>query len=260
MFSYKPQDFTRTPPPQKGYMMDFLPKDYTAPITGAQNYMKLQDGENKFRVLTRPILGWEDWIEKKPVRYRMDAKPAKPHDPTKPIKHFWAMVVFNYNEEQIQILQITQSTIRTALEALLHDTDWGAPFFYDIKIFKKGEGVNTEYTVNPVPHKPTHEYIIEQFHDKHCNLEALFDGGDPFATGQPEYTKGVFTAEAGALDQIDAEEALELQNTLAQCSEDYRKKVYNFLKSEHGITDVIKMKPDLFKKVLEAAYKKLGTE
>src|SRR5215510_11210672 len=94
----------------------FLPQDYQAPKT-SNFYMKLQEGENKFRILTQPILGWEDWLDKKPVRYTFDNKPTKSFDPKKPVKHFWSMVVWNYNEEQIQILHITQATIRSSIEA-----------------------------------------------------------------------------------------------------------------------------------------------
>ena len=88
--------------------MSFLPQDYTSPKS-FNNYMKLQEGENKIRILSRPIIGWEDWLNNKPIRFRMSEKPAKPVDAKKPIKHFWAFVVWNYAEEQIQILHLTQA-------------------------------------------------------------------------------------------------------------------------------------------------------
>lgn len=65
----------------------FLPIGYEAPKS-SNFYMKLQDGENKIRILTQPILGWEDWIENKPFRYRMENKPKKSFDPKKPLRHF----------------------------------------------------------------------------------------------------------------------------------------------------------------------------
>ena len=88
--------------------MNFLPDDYKSPKS-SNHYMKLQDGENKIRILTQPILGWEDWHDKKPVRYKMNEKPAKSYDPKKAIRHFWSFIVCNYNEEQIQILHLTQA-------------------------------------------------------------------------------------------------------------------------------------------------------
>jgi hypothetical protein len=153
--------------------------------------MKLQEGENKIRILSKPVIGWEDWQEKKPVRYKMDSRPLKPFDPNKPIKHFWSFIVWNYAEEQIQILHLTQSTIRNCIEALCKDSDWGPPYFYDIKIIKKGEGKETEYMVNPLPHKPLSAQIQTAFIERPCNLEAIFISADPFSKEWKEYTPGI---------------------------------------------------------------------
>lgn len=174
--------------------MNFLPQDYKSP-TASNSYTKLLDGENRFRILSSAIVGWEDWLDKKPVRFRFKEKPAHSFDPTKPAKHFWSMIVFNYKTESIEILHITQASIRHAIQALCEDKDWGRPFGYDIKITKKGEGMETEYSVNPVPHKPLHPLIREMFEDKPCYLEALFDGLDPFnmeVCGEKR-TPGVFS-------------------------------------------------------------------
>lgn len=171
--------------------MSFLPENYKAPKS-SNNYMKIIEGENKIRILSQPILGWEDWLDKKPIRYRMEEKPAKSIDPKKPIKHFWAMIVWNYAEEQIQILQISQATIRSSLENLCKDTEWGLPYFYDLKIFKKGEGKDTEYVVNPVPPKQLNPEVIAYFNEKRCNLDALFSGEDPFSQEHKTFTYGVF--------------------------------------------------------------------
>src|ERR1700689_4101246 len=133
-------------------MHNFLPENYEAPRAGGF-YMKLQKGENKIRIMSQPILGWEDWTpDKKPIRYEMDKKPEKSFDPEKPAKHFWAVIVWNYKEEAIQILQINQAGVRKGIEMLCNDSDWGAPYFYDLKIIKTGEDKNTKYQVNPLPH------------------------------------------------------------------------------------------------------------
>ena len=176
-------------------MQYFLPPSYEAPRS-ASGYMKLEDGENRIRILTAPILGWEDWKEKKPLRYRFDDKPDKPIDATKPIKHFWAFVVWNYKTQLIQVLEITQASIRKRIQALCEDDEWGMPYSYDIKIVKSGEAVDTEYSVNPTPHKQVDPAIIIAFKDKAINLEALFENGDPFAEGQAQYTKGYFEVTA----------------------------------------------------------------
>lgn len=169
----------------------FLPEGYEAPKSNG-GYMKLQEGENRIRILSQPIIGWEDWKDNKPIRYRMADKPVKSVDPRKAVRHFWAFIVWNYSEQQIQVLHLTQSGIRSAIEALCKDSDWGAPYTYDLKIVKNGKGMETEYVVNPVPHKPISKEIKDAFMDKPCNLEALFDNLDPFAGGQEKYTMAFF--------------------------------------------------------------------
>lgn len=193
-------------PLTKGKIMTaFLPENYEAP-SASGNYMKLQQGENKFRILSAPILGWEDWtLEKKPVRFTYDQKPVKSIDPARPVKHFWAMIVWNYKEERIQILHLTQASIRNAIQALSENEDWGAPYFYDLKVIKKGEKVDTEYNVAPSPHKPVSETIKKAFRDKPCNLEALFENLDPFASNPAHgFTCGIFDDAAPSIALVNA--------------------------------------------------------
>ena len=57
-------------------MSDFLPSDYKIPTTS--KYMKFKQGENRFRILTSPIIGWEYWVNtekgRKPVRKRSEER------------------------------------------------------------------------------------------------------------------------------------------------------------------------------------------
>lgn len=237
--------------------MNFLPENYTTPKS-SNSYMKLQEGENKFRILSSPIIGWEDWLDKKPIRFRFNEKPTKSIDPKKPVKHFWAFVVWNYMEEKIQILHVTQATIRNCIEALCKDTDWGAPYFYDLKIMKKGEGVDTEYMVNPLPHKPLDPSIKKAFMEKRCNLEALFDNSDPFSSDWDMYTEGVFEVpsskpmEVKAEDKISEDQALELAEILSECDPIYQDKVFAALKIKKG-ESLKNLTKDVYKRLQVAA-------
>jgi hypothetical protein len=141
--------------------------------------MKFQDGENKFRILSSPIMGWEDWKDRKPIRFRMSQKPEKSVDPEKPVKHFWAFIVWNYVVNRIQILEIIQASIRKRLEALSKDAEWGSPFFYDIKVIRRGQKIEVEYEVNPISPKELDPKIKEEFAKTPIDLEELFTGGDP---------------------------------------------------------------------------------
>jgi len=159
--------------------MAFLPDDYKVPETG--NYMKLVSGDNRFRILSKPIVGWLDWKDKKPLRFTMDARPESPVDPKKPIKHFWAFVVWNYASERVQVLEVHQQGIQKAIKAMDDSPEWGDPVNYDIKVNKEGQGMETEYTVTPLPPKPLMPEIAELFGKMTVNLDKLFANGDPFS-------------------------------------------------------------------------------
>lgn len=105
----------------------FLPESYTPPATNS-SYMKLQEGENNFRILSSPVLGWEYWTsDRKPVRlryseenYKIASREAqKNSDPkSQKAKHFWAMVVWNYANDKVEILELTQRGIQESLRTL----------------------------------------------------------------------------------------------------------------------------------------------
>ena len=160
---------------------EFLPLGYELPVTGG-NYMKLEKGDNLFRVLSSAIVGYEYWnVENKPVRAKKIPE-AIPLDMQKDSnwKHFWAFVVWNYKAQKIQILEITQSTIQGAITNLVEDVDWGSPKGYDLKITATGDGLERVYTISPKPHSLLKPEIDSVYANTPINLEALFVGGDPF--------------------------------------------------------------------------------
>jgi hypothetical protein len=157
---------------------DFLPTDYEVP--SESNYMRFQQGENRFRILSKPIIGWEDWKDKKPLRFQYNNKPKQAVDPTKPIKHFWAMVVWDYAKNKVSILEITQKSILSIIQGLCKDPDWGNPTEYDIKVKKTGSDMETKYETTPTPHKALAENIKTAFYGLKIDLNALFTGNDPF--------------------------------------------------------------------------------
>jgi len=174
--------------------MSFLPTEYDVPVKPGK-YMKFQDGENRLRILTSPILGWEWWTDAdgvvkekgdkirkgdKPVRVPMGGKIDESAAET--ARHFWAMKVWNYKDEMVQVLEVTQASIQKPLKALAKDEDWGSPVNYDIVVSKSGEGLDTEYSVTPKPAKKMDEAIKELCDNTSVNLEALFDGEDPFTS------------------------------------------------------------------------------
>ena len=175
--------------------MAFLPKGYKVP-KGPSNYVKFEEGETKIRILTDPVMGnqWWDTVvvdgKDKLQPIRLDATKEIPadiivrdkdkSDPDFRISHFWAMVVWNYNESRIQILEITQKTIMNKIENLLVSEDWGDPKGYDLTIVKSGEKLETKYDVIPTPPAEVAGEITKAHGETPVKLEALFENVDPF--------------------------------------------------------------------------------
>lgn len=165
----------------------FLPDGYEVPA-GRSNYMKFETGENKFRILNSPILGYEGWKTeddgtRKPLRVRMnESLPVEELDNPEETKHFWAMCVWDYKTKAVKILEITQKGILRTVKALSKDKDWGSPLNYDLSVVKEGEKMNTTYQVIPMPPKPLDSEAKEAWDEVKDKIElnALYSGKDPF--------------------------------------------------------------------------------
>ena len=170
-------------------MKDFLPKGYKVPEPQSR-YMRFEEGENKIRILSETLLGWEYWVEddegnRKPIRVRTEEElPANIAKTGRDkAKHFWAFIVWNYQLEAIQILELTQVGIQRAIEGLYKSKDWGDVSDYDIIVKKTKTGtrdMDVEYNVIPTPKKKVAKEIEEALIANPINLEALYEGKDPF--------------------------------------------------------------------------------
>ncbi len=182
---------------------DFLPADYSEP--NVSKYMSLEEGENRFRILpakegkTTLIMGWEYWKtiktpegdKRKPVRvHANDTVPVKELE-LSPFtgeldlpKFFWAMAVYNYQTKSVQILEIKQKSIRKPIESLSRNAKWGSPTGYDLIVNQIVEGKKTSYTVQPDPKEEISKDILDEYTKVTLNLDALFDGADPFNSNE----------------------------------------------------------------------------
>ncbi len=156
------------------------------------NYMSLESGENRIRILGEPIFGIEYWTpEKKPIRVRwFDRETINPATPgADKQKYFWALPVWNYQTGRVNVLELTQKTIMKAIKALSDDEEWGDATKYDIVINRTGESLNTEYAVTPkIPKElPAEAKNVWASVKGTLVLDAIFTGGDPFGgTEVPE--------------------------------------------------------------------------
>lgn len=162
--------------------MNWLPTEYKVPESSGQ-FMKLKQGKNRLRILSKPLLGYEWWSE--------DSKGRKPHrvetfqeavnEGVEPIKHFWAFTVWNYDEKKLQVLEVTQKTIMQAIQSLTTDEDWGDPVKYDLVITREGESLETSYTIQPKPHTELPDGVSDALKESKIDLRALLKGEYPMA-------------------------------------------------------------------------------
>lgn len=144
------------------------------------------EGEIRLRFFGSGITGFEAWTDdNKPVRWetKPEQLPAniRQQEGYPTLKRFLAGLVYDYASESFKILQITQKTLMDQLFKFMKDEDYGDPNQYDIKIGRTGEGKKTEYTLVAAPPKPVSKDIQLVYDNLTCNLNALFDGDDPFA-------------------------------------------------------------------------------
>ena len=171
--------------------MGFLPENYTPPSASGK-YMKLKDGENRFRVLDKAIVGNELWVNHKPVRKPMNEKfttdeleqaDTNEDGSVRRPKHFWAFPVIDMADSTVKILEVTQKGIQDAIAIYDQDADWGDPKNYDLLIKREGSGLETSYSVIAKPAKSLSDVQKKMWNDvteKGFDLHELFVSGDPF--------------------------------------------------------------------------------
>ena len=168
----------------------FLPTNYKIP-DAKSGYFKLKDGANRFRILSPAITGYLYWSQdSKPVRQKeqfdiipKDIKLNNDGTYTQ-IKHFWAFLVWNYDQKMVQILEITQGTIQRGLKTKIDNRE-GKATENDFIVTRSGTGFDTEYDIDVADPSPVPPDAVMALKAKKINLEALYGGGDPFSSGTP---------------------------------------------------------------------------
>ncbi len=157
-------------------------------------YMKLTQGANQFRIVgsfedgtnIQGMLGWGEDEEGKRKPYRWKVGEDAPRKFKENPKQFFALLVWNYDEECLQVLELTQAKLRTEIVTLAKDEDWGDPRKYDLKIVRNGEGLETSYAMTPSPQKKRSDEINDAVKNTKVDMSALFRGEDPFADNTGE--------------------------------------------------------------------------
>ena len=169
---------------------NWLPENYEPPTVN-NIYFRPQSGTSKIRILgdfrhphtaIMGYLGWKHTIDgNTPIRGDMDSehdvKSASDDDP----KHFWALTIWDYEDEAVKCWEITQSTIQQALTTLANNEAWGDPRQYNISITREGEKLGTTYSIvaePPISDPPA--IAIESAKVLKIDLRELFLGESPF--------------------------------------------------------------------------------
>jgi hypothetical protein len=129
--------------------MGLLPANYEVPQSGGSSmFVKLEPGENRFRILGEPTLGYINWDDGKPTRFK---EPGDAPTGAEDIKHFWFVPV--WMKDQVCFLEMAQKSVITELAFLDSNEDWGDLTEYDVIVRREGEKLDTTYFVSPCPKK-----------------------------------------------------------------------------------------------------------
>lgn len=139
---------------------------------------KLEQGENRMRILNAPIPGYVWWPEggNKPMRVK---KPGDIPTGVKDAKYFWFLTIAMGNE--VKFLELKQKTILSQIKALSDNKEWGEVQDYDITITRSGQDLETQYTVVPNPKKA----IDDEASKKWVDMKARYNADNLFTNGSP---------------------------------------------------------------------------
>jgi|TARA_R100000234_G_scaffold60073_1_gene36397 hypothetical protein len=151
--------------------MGLLEPTYDVPGGGDSTFMRLQKGENRFRFLGKPVMGYQYWQDDKCIRIKEASEAPTGEKP----QHFWEMPVWCDN--MVKVLSITQKTVQKALKDLDGNSEWGNLATYDVIVNRTGDGMETSYTTTPCPKSQLEDVAKQAYAEfkKDYKPEAIFD-------------------------------------------------------------------------------------
>ena len=151
--------------------MGLLEQSYEVPSGGESRFMRFEPGENRFRILDTPNMGYQYFEDNKCIKV---AEKNQAADGTEDLKHFWDVPVLSNG--RIMILTITQKTIQNALASLDASKEWGNLNDYDVIVTKSGQSLDTKYQTTPCPKAP----ISKEEKDAYADFGKDYDWKDVF--------------------------------------------------------------------------------
>lgn len=173
-------------------MSNFYPDNYQEPKSSAQ-FLKVEPGKTKVRMLSQPVFGWLGWPDgegAKPVRKPADfalenqgkfsIEELTQYNISREPHFFMCMIIWNYKTSELQAWEISQRTIRDQLDKLIKSESWGSPLGYDLTIEREGQQLDTKYQLIPSPPTKLTSDIDFELAAAKYDLERIFDGEYPF--------------------------------------------------------------------------------
>ena len=193
--------------------MPFLSKKASSAVAGSGdrpylNPSKIPSGETvRFALLSdQPIEFYECWgvstdgeDKKKPFRFVQDPtseeieaemgdnferRASFDGESVEPAKMACAAPVYNYTTARVEVMQITQKSILRELDGISQMEDYANLLEHDFVLGKEGNGLNTEYSLRPVPRKKGSEKAIggawSEAQESGFDIGRLLTGENPF--------------------------------------------------------------------------------
>lgn len=191
--------------------MGFISSKNKAAVSGGSgggylNPSKIQSGGSvRFALLTdQPLEFFECWGETaegsvKPFRFTEDPSPddieaemgpdysrRMNREGTAPekVKFALAVPVYNYETSSVQIMQLSQKSLQNELDDISQMEDYADLLSWDFVMGKEGNGLETRYSLRPVPRKKgsqdTIEYAWSDSVSGGFDISRILTGENPF--------------------------------------------------------------------------------
>ena len=136
------------------------------------------DGKNRcFRFTQQPTA--EEIEQEMGSEYRRKMRDGKPDA----LKAAIAFPIWNYDEAEVQLCEITQKRLIAAFDEIANTEEYDDFDSIDFTIAKEGSGLETRYTLTPLPAKKDAKEQVEEAWNvarKTISMEAYVSGDNPF--------------------------------------------------------------------------------
>ncbi len=148
------------------------------------SFYSLEQGQNEFRIVSDFAWGYkynfenrEEAEEKEYPFYKLSDK--KVQENRHKLNLSAAMVLYDYETEQLMSFNIHQKNILNAIKGYAENDKYGDPTGYDLVITKTGEGRETRYQVIANPPEELPKKVKKALDEVEIKMENVYEGESP---------------------------------------------------------------------------------